>query len=111
MVIISQDTRNLNAVFDNVDGKVILALLRRITTQQLVDASLDLQGDGFGLFSAVDAEAVRLSTVSLLARHLDCMVHPSKVASQPALPPLPDVPSKPDVEEASSTEPPKTWLN
>jgi hypothetical protein len=106
MICLGQDNRNIQVALDNVSAKLILAILRQTTTKQLIGASEDLQRDGFALLSGIDAEAARMDAVSLLARHLDRMVHPSILPPQPQ-----PAASEPTTETESSPEPPKTWLN
>ena len=96
MIVTGSDQRNIFFGVDIVQAKLLLAALRRVTIPQLLEASNEVQKDGFLVF-VTDAEAARSSAVSVLGQFLDTMVHVSKAAKdsgtkepEPLAPPADD---------------------
>ncbi len=111
MIVLDVNSRNITVAVDNIQAKFVVAMLRTITIAQLIESAKALGNDGF-LVSGVEAEAARLSVLSVLGPYLDYMIHPSKLAllPKPVVVDAPEASSAPAEDEESSTKPPKTWL-
>ncbi len=109
MIVLDVNNKNITVAVDNIQAKFVVAMLRTITIAQLIESAKSLERDGF-LVSGIEAEAARLSVLSVLGPYLDYMIHPSKLPKATAVAAAPEASSAPEGDEESSTKPPKTWL-
>lgn len=80
MIVTGLDSRNIAVVMDNIQAKLLVALLHRVGLEDLIAASERVQTDGFAVM-ATDAQAAAAAFVSVLGANLSLVAHSSKAGS------------------------------
>lgn len=95
MNVLNVDPRNMVLMMDNLQAKLLVEILRRTPLEIAIQASEEVQKDGFGMVFADDAMAAISSYCSIVGYRTDMMVGVLPAQEQ----------SIPVVQESGDTKP------